>query len=68
MKRPSEDYAALGLTALKRATRKAFERARKNHLQVPIWRDGKIEYINLEIDTERIRLDCESERSERSTI
>ena len=54
MKRPTEDYAAMGLTALKRATRKAFERARQNHLQVPIWRDGKIEYINLEIDTEQL--------------
>ncbi len=54
MKRPTEDYAAMGLTALKRATRKAFKRAQQNHLQVPIWRDGKIEYINLEIDTEQL--------------
>jgi len=52
MKRPTEEYAAMGLTALKRATRKAFKRARQNHLQVPIWRDGKIEYVNLEMDTE----------------
>ncbi len=57
MKRPTEDYAAMGLTALKRATRKAVERARQNHLQIPIWRDGKIEYINLEIDTDRIKMD-----------
>ena len=55
MNRPTEDYAAMGLTALKRATRKAFERARQNHLQVPIWKDAKIEYINLEIDTEQLR-------------
>ena len=46
MKRPTEDYATMGLNALKRASRKAFARARQNNLEVPIWRDGKIEYIN----------------------
>jgi hypothetical protein len=55
MKRPNEDYATMGLNALKRAARKAFERARQNNLAVPIWRDGKIEYINSEAATERIR-------------
>ncbi len=55
MKRPTEDYAAMGLTALKRATRKAFDKARQNHLQVPVWRDGKIEYINhSNIDSEKL--------------
>ncbi len=54
MKRPTEDYAAMGLTALKRATRKAFDKARQNHLQVPVWRDGKIEYINLNTNSEQL--------------
>jgi hypothetical protein len=53
MKRPTEDYATMGLNALKRAARKAFERARQNNLGVPIWRDGKIEYINSETATEQ---------------
>ena len=53
MKRPTEDYATMGLNALKRAARKAFEKARQNNLAVPIWRDGKIEYINSETATEQ---------------
>ena len=53
MKRPTEDYATMGLNALKRAARKAFEKARQNNLEVPIWRDGKIEYINSETATEQ---------------
>jgi len=53
MKRSTEDYATIGLNALKRAARKAFERARQNNLEVPIWRDGKIEYINSETATEQ---------------
>jgi hypothetical protein len=53
MKRPTEDYATMGLNALKRAARKAFERARQNNLAVPIWRDGKVEYINSEAATEQ---------------
>ena len=52
MKISTEDYATKGLNALKRAARKAFERARQNNLEVPIWRDGKIEYINSETATE----------------
>ena len=52
MERQSGDYATMGLNALKRATRKALESARRNNLQVPIWKDGKIEYVTPEIDTE----------------
>jgi hypothetical protein len=52
MRRPTEDYATMGLNALKRASHKAFEKARQNNLEVPIWRDGKIEYINAEAATE----------------
>ncbi len=53
MRRPTEDYATMGLNALKRAARKAFEKARQNNLEVPIWRDGRIEYINSETATEQ---------------
>ena len=53
MEKPTEDYAAMGLNALKRAARKAFESARQNNLEVPIWRDGKIEYINSETATKQ---------------
>jgi hypothetical protein len=44
----------MGLNALKRAARKAFEKARQNNLEIPIWRDGKIEYINAEAATEQV--------------
>ncbi len=53
MKRNSEDYVTMGLKALKRATRKALERALQNNLQVPIWKNGKIEYITPKMDTEQ---------------
>ncbi len=53
MKRPTEDYATMGLNALRRAARKAFEKTRQNNLEVPIWRDGQIEYINSETATEQ---------------
>ena len=52
-KQSKEDYAVMGLKALKRASRKALERAYHNNLRVPIWRNGKIEYIALEINTEQ---------------
>jgi len=54
MERQSGDYATMGLNALKRATRKALESARRNNLQVPIWKDGKIKYVTPEIDTEQL--------------
>ena len=38
-------YTVLGLKALQRAAREAAENARKNNLKIPIWKDGKIEYI-----------------------
>jgi len=48
-----EDYAILGLKALKRAAFRAIAEAKKRNLKVPIWKDGKIEYISPEIDTEQ---------------
>jgi hypothetical protein len=53
MKNQHESYAIKGLKALKRAAKKAAEDAMKNNLKIPIWKDGKIEYIIPEIDTEQ---------------
>ncbi len=44
----------MSLNALKRAARKAFEKACQNNLEIPIWRDGKIGYIKAEAATERV--------------
>jgi hypothetical protein len=38
-------YTVLGLKALQRAAIKVAENARKNNLKIPIWKNGKIEYI-----------------------
>ena len=54
-KQCEEDYAIMGLKALKRASRKVLERAYHDNLRVPIWRNGKIEYISKEINTEQIQ-------------
>ncbi len=48
-KQYEEDYANMGLIALKRASRKVLEKAYYDNLRVPIWRNGKIEYISKEI-------------------
>jgi len=53
-KQCEEDYAIMGLKALKRASRKVLERAYHDNLRVPIWRNGKIEYIFKEINTEQV--------------
>ena len=46
MEKEQVDYAVLGLKALRRAARKVVEDARKNNLKIPIWRDGKVEYMS----------------------
>lgn len=46
-------YAVMGLKALRRAAVKVAEDARKNNYKIPIWRNGHIEYIFPEIETER---------------
>jgi hypothetical protein len=38
-------YTVLGFKALKRAAIKAAENARKNNLKIPIWKNGKVEYL-----------------------
>ena len=45
MEKRQVDYAALGLKALRRAARKVAEDAIKNNLEIPIWRDGRVEYV-----------------------
>jgi len=47
-------YTILGLKALKRAARKVAKNARKNNLKKPIWKNGRIEYIVPEINTEKV--------------
>ncbi len=46
-------YATIGLKALKRAAEKVSENARKNNLKIPIWENGRIEYLIPEISTEQ---------------
>ena len=38
-------YTVLGLKALQRAAAKVAENARKNNLKIPIWENGRIEYL-----------------------
>ena len=53
MEKQYQDYAIMGLKALKRAARRAVMDAQKKNQKIPIWKDGRIEYINPEIDTEQ---------------
>ncbi len=46
-------YATLGLRALQRAAAKVAENARKNNLKIPIWENGRIEYLIPDIRTEQ---------------
>jgi len=46
-------YTALGLRALERAAAKVSENARKNNLKIPIWENGRVEYLIPEISTEQ---------------
>lgn len=56
-------YAAIGLKALKRAADKVVENARKNNLKIPIWENGRIEYLMPKISTEQ--RDGEDEKPKR---
>ena len=48
------DYAEMGLRALRRAAKKVYEDALKNNIKIPIWENGRVEYIepSLEIISE----------------
>ena len=48
-----QDYATLGLKALNRAVQNAIAEAKRKNLKIPIWKEGKIEYINPQIITEQ---------------
>lgn len=37
-------YAVLGLKALRRASAKVAENARKNKYKIPVWKNGRIEH------------------------
>ena len=45
------DYTEMGLRALRRAAKKVYEDARKNNIKIPIWKNGKVEYIDPKIET-----------------
>lgn len=53
MVKKEQDHAAMALRALIRAAQKAMAEAKRKNLKVPIWIDGKIEYIDPEIDPEQ---------------
>ncbi len=38
-------YTEMGLRALKRAAGKVHEDARKNNYKIPVWKNGRIEYV-----------------------
>lgn len=44
MKKHNE-YTEMGLRAIKRAAKKVYEDARKNNIKIPVWKNGKVEYI-----------------------
>ena len=46
-------YALLGLRALKRAYEKVAENAKKNNYKISVWKNGRIEYVATMITTER---------------
>jgi len=39
----------MGLKALRRAAKKVYEDARKNNIKIPIWNNGRVEYIDPEM-------------------
>lgn len=38
------EYALIGLKALRRAAEKVASDARKHHYKIPVWNNGRIEY------------------------
>ncbi len=56
-------YAVLGLRALRRASAKVAENARKNNYRIPIWKNGRIEYEIPEINTEQASVPDAKSRS-----
>ena len=46
-------YTELGLKALQRAAAKVAENARKNNFKIPIWKNGKIEYLMPDVSTKQ---------------
>ena len=54
------EYATLGLKALQRAAKKVTEDARKNNYSIPIWENGRIEYVRPETSTEKRDAEAEN--------
>lgn len=42
----NNEYTEMGLRAMKRAAKKVYDDARKNNEKIPIWKNGKVQYIN----------------------
>ena len=53
-------YTVLGLKALQRAAAKVAENARKNNFKIPIWKNGRIEYLMQDVNTESSAHDARS--------
>ena len=45
-------YTVIGFRALQRAANKVAENARENNFKIPIWQNGKVEYLMPEMTTE----------------
>ena len=54
-------YTVLGLKALQRAAAKVAENARKNNFKIPIWKNGRIEYLMPDVTTESSAQDAKSQ-------
>ena len=39
------DYAEMGMWSLRHAVKKGYEDIMKNNLKIPIWENGRVEYI-----------------------
>ncbi len=54
MEKKHNEYARLGLRALKRAASKVANKARKENYEIPVWKDGQIEFIVPDPITEQV--------------
>ena len=42
----NNEYTEMGLRAMRRAAKKVYDDAKKNNYKIPIWKNGKVEYID----------------------
>lgn len=53
MLKNNNKYAKLGLKALKRASKKVYENAKRNKSKIPIWKNNQIEFETPPAETEQ---------------